>query len=112
MEKIRRFYIICSIIIPIITTIMYETTVAIEPFFISMFYGHSEAEDYSSTALRLNSTNVEIEYSSPIFAICRDNLPTEMKNIMLYVQNILVVMIYSNIPEAFIYGHIFVFYQR
>ena len=112
MEKIRRFYIICSIIIPIITTVMYETTVAIEPFFISMFYGHSEAENYSSSTLGLNSTNVELEYSSPIFVICRDNLPAEVKNIMLYFQNILVVVIYSNIPEAFIYIHIFVFYQR
>ena len=112
MEKIRTFYIICSIIIPIITTVMYETTIAIEPFFISMFYGHSEAENYSSSTLRSNSTNLEIEYGSPIFAICRDNIPTEVKNMMLYFQNILVVMIYSNIPEAFIYIHIFVFYQR
>ena len=112
MEKIRRFYIICSIIIPLTTTIMYETTVAIEPFFISMFYGRSEAENYSSSALQLNSTNVKIEYGSPIFVICRDNLPIELKDIMLYFQNFLVVMIYSNIPEALIYIHIFVFYQR
>ena len=112
IEKIRRFYIICSIIIPIITTVMYETTIAIEPFFISMFYGNSEAENYSSSTLRSNSTNLEIEYGSPIFAICRDNIPTEVKNMMLYFQNILVVMIYSNIPEAFNHIHIFVFYQR
>ena len=112
MEKIRRFYIICSVMVPLITTIMYETTVATEPFFISLFYGRNEAENYSSSPLRSNSTIAEIEYSSPIFVICRDKLPIDLRNGMLYFQNFLVAIIYSNIPEAFIYGHIFVFYQR
>ena len=112
MEKIRRFYIICSGIIPLITTVMYETTVATEPFFISMFYGRNEAHKYSSSGLQMNSSYLQIEYSSPIFVICRDNFPIELKNAMLYLQNILVVMIYSNVPEAFIYIHIFVFYKR
>ena len=112
MEKIRRFYIICSGIIPLITTVMYESTVATEPFFISMFYGRNEAHKYSSSGLQMNSSYLQIEYSSPIFVICRDNFPIELKNAMLYFQNILVVMIYSNVPEAFIYIHIFVFYKR
>ena len=112
MEKIRRFYVICSGMIPLITTVMYETTVATEPFFISMFYGRNEAHKYSSSGLQMNSSYLQIEYSSPIFIICRDNFPIELKNAMLYLQNILVVMIYSNVPEAFIYIHIFVFYKR
>ena len=112
MEKIRRFYIICSGMIPLITTVLYETTVATEPFFISMFYGRNEAHKYSSSGLQMNSSYLQIEYSSPIFVTCRDNFPIELKNAMLYLQNILVVMIYSNVPEAFIYIHIFVFYKR
>ena len=98
--------------VPLITTIMYETTVATEPFFISLFYGRNEAVNYSSSPLRSNSSIAEIEYSSPIFVICRDKLPIYLRNAMLNVQNFLVAIIYSNIPEAFIYVHIFVFYQR
>ena len=110
LSKLRAFFITCSIGIPLINNFMYEATQPIEHVWIMIFHNKnnlSTAKVNNFTADHMSPT-----YDSPIFMIVKQHFPYYLRYSLIVMENIMMIILYSNLVEGVIYAHTTYLYYR
>ena len=111
IEKLRVFFIVSSIVIPFTSTLLFEMTHDFGGLYLRLFYNMSSGLTNDSINY-LDSDQGAKMYTSVLFAITKECLPSSLIYGIYVVATILFVILYSNIIEGFIYLHIFLDHKR
>ena len=106
ISKLRDIFIGCSIGIPIVNNFLYEATHPIEPIWIAIFYDKTEdlTEGTKNERNLTNGLDINYTYESPIFILMSEYLPTQLRYVLNVTEDIIMIILYSNILEGILYS--------
>ena len=114
IQKLRKIFIRLSIVIPFVATLLFDATTPIESTAIIFDYFYGD-EMYSNATVSMSDykdKDINMDIQSPIYYICNSFLPDSIVHSIKLFWFILLLAMYSNIIEAFLYAHILVIYKR
>ena len=107
IKRMRKVFITCSIAIPTIGNIFTMCTKSIKEA--ALFYGFPEdicQNDSNSTVQLYQGPTLNCE-NTFLYNSFNDHVPLVVVNVMNVICDLTLVVIYSNVAEAFIYAHTF-----
>ena len=111
IQKLRVFFIVISIVIPFSSTLFFQMTHDYGELYRRLFYNISSGLTNYSINYLYSDQGANM-YTSVLFAITKECLPSSLIYGIYVVATILFVILYSNIIEGFIYLHIFLDHKR
>ena len=112
IDKFKVIFIGSSIGVPIIGALISVIIHPLDDIMIQWFYDQSSHPDKTnqsdfSSQIDLNGTN-----ELPVYLVYKEYCPESIQLGMKVLDILIVMMIYSNIPEGFMYTHLFIFSKR
>ena len=120
IRRLRKYFILSSVIVPISNSFLYEFTQEVwyygnEPAWYPLFPMRRGMYNDTTKAItnqsvyegRMNQT-----YESPIYHTLKQNLPESITQAMKVTESIMLLIMYSNILEGFLYAHATIYYRR
>ena len=114
VQRIRKLSIVLSIVIPLVTAVLYDITTPIEDkmSIFDIFYGSSISSNETNQTFDNTSRGINLAIQSPIYIFANTFFPRSIVYTMNIIGMILFVIIYSNLIEAVLYGYIMTTYKR
>ena len=112
IARLRSVFLGSSIAVPAITAATYIITSPLDNIYKQWFYDHdfSSEKTNNSDLWAKNSVNYTIE--SPMYLLANEFLPASIIHGIKMVDTLLIITIYSNIIEGFIYAHLSIVNKR
>ena len=107
ISKLRHLFIGCSIGIPIFNNFLYEATQPIEPMLISIFYDKTKdmIDETKNDRNLTNGVDINDTYNFTIFILANKYLPSQLRYSLVIIEDIMMVILYSNILEGILYAY-------
>ena len=107
ISKLRHLFIGCSIGIPIVNNFLYEATQPIEPMLISIFYDKTRdmIDETKNDRNLTNGVDINDTYNFTIFILANKYLPSQLRYSLVIIEDIMMVILYSNILEGILYAY-------
>lgn len=115
IKRLRTFFIYSSFLVPICNACLYVITQPIEQYWISILPTKSSISNDTSTNISYHpftKVNMNERYESTIYLWINQNLPASFIQIMSNTVAIVLIIIYSNVIEGFLYAHAILLYRR
>ena len=112
ITRLRRLFIGASIVIPLLTSTLYEVACPIEKFYVSWFYGIGLAQEFSNTTNKVGESLLDRNFESLAFEVINSYCSPFVIDCLQIIDTALFSVIYSNVIEGIIYANIFIFYHR
>ena len=111
IPRVKAVLVSGSFVVPIVNSILFEFTQPTEQEFFAVFF--DEASVNEKTFLTYPNKTVSKNYpQSPVYTAVNTYVPPGFVYIMSIMTNIMMVLIYSNIIEGFLYAHIIMSNRR
>ena len=104
VKKLKKFFVYASFIVPIGNSFLFESTVSVHWWIISL--NNTRIED----AFRNPLTNRT--YESPLYYTMHQILPTPLVQTLTSLEISFLFIFYSNILEGFLYARAMIYYRR
>ena len=112
ITRLRRLFIGASIVVPLLTSTLYEVTCPIEKFYVSWFYGIGLSQEFSNTTNKIEESLVDRKFDSLAFRVVNSYFSSFVIDCVKFIETALFSLIYSNVIEGILYANIFFFYHR
>ena len=112
ITRLRRLFIGASIVVPVLTSTLYEVTCPIEKFYVSWFYGIGLSQEFSNTTNKVGESLLDRNFESLAFEVINSYCSPFVIDCLQIIDTALFSVIYSNVIEGIIYANIFIFYHR
>ena len=114
ISKLHHLFIGCSIGIPIFNNFLYEATQPIEPLYLSIFYEKPKSmidgtKNYQNLT---NGVDINDTYESTIFILVKEYLPSQIRYLLIVMEDIMMIILYSNILEGILYSYTMISVKR
>ena len=110
IAKLRAIFIGSSIGVPIISALISVIIHPLDDIVVQWFYDQGCPNDSRSDFS--NQINLNGTHESPGYLLYIEYCPESIQLVMKVLDILIVMMIYSNIPEGFMYTHLFLFSKR
>ena len=114
IQKLRRIFITLSFIIPLLSAIIYDATTPLESSgtTFEVFYGEKVSSNGTNKISDTNLDYINLNIQSPMYYLTNTFFPASIVYSMKVIGVILFILIYANVIEAFLYGHMMMIYKR
>ena len=114
ISKLRHLFIGCSIGIPIVNNFLYEATQPIEPLYISIFYDKAKdmIEETNNDRNHTNVVEINDTYNFTMFILVNKYLPSQLRYSLIIMEDIMMIILYSNILEGILYAYTMISVKR
>ena len=112
ITRLRRLFIGASIVVPLLTSTLYEVTCPIEKFYVSWFYGIGLSEEFSNTTNKVGESLLDRKFESFAYEVINTYCSPFVIDCVQIIETALFSFIYSNVIEGILYANIFIFYHR
>ena len=107
VSKLRHLFIACSIGIPIFNNFLYEATQPIESLYTSIFYDKPKdmidgRKHYQNLT---NRVDINDTYEFTTFILVKEFLPSQLRYLLIVMEDIMIFILYSNILEGILYAY-------
>ena len=110
IARLRILFISCSIGIPIVNNFLYEATQPFEQVWITIFHNKS---NYSVEKIKnVTESYKNHSFDSLIFILTNQYLPTQLTFALKLMEDIMMIILYSNLLEGLMYGYTIYVYKR
>ena len=110
IARLRILFVSCSIVVPIANNFLYETTQPFEQAWVTVFQGKS---DYSIQKMNnMTDSNASHPFDPYIFHLANKYLPPQLIYALKITEDIMMVILYSNVLEGLMYGYTIYVYKR
>ena len=112
ITKLRAIFIGSTIAVPIISALIPVIIYPLDDISVQWFYDQGCSNDKSNQSDFSNQLNLNGAHESPVNLLYIEYCPEAIQLGMKVLDILIVMMIYSNIPEGFMYIHLFIFSKR
>ena len=112
IKKLRKIFIGSSVIIPFLSTLLYDSCNPIEEAYLILLYNKTHSQIENESSIYPNKGINTIEYESPIFLAAQKYFPSGINQILNVTGLIVAFTLYSNTLEGVLYPLMFIYYNR
>ena len=112
VTRLRRLFISASIVVPLLTSTLYEVTCPVENFYVSWFYGIGISQELANTTNTIEELLHDRKFESLAFMVVNSYFSSFVVDLLQCIETALFSIIYSNVIEGILYANIFIFYHR
>ena len=112
ISKLRAIFIGSSMGVPIITALITVIIQPLDDIAILWFYDQGSSYDKVVRSEFSNKTNLNGTVESPVYLMYKEYCPESIQLGITVLEIIFILTIYSNIPEGFMYTHLYIFSKR
>ena len=112
ITRLRRLFIGASIVVPLLTSTLYEVTCPIEKFYVTWFYGIGLSQEFSNTTNKVEESLLDRQFESFAFEVVNSYFSPFVIDCVQIIETALFYVIYSNVIEGILYANIFIFTHR
>ena len=113
IKKLRTFFISCSIEIPLLLAITEFLFFPAKDWIALFRFSDDIPKTVTIQDSKSEHKSIKSDFDENVlYRTILNNIPQQQISIMRYAVHITVTLIYSNIAEGLIYGHIFIFMKR
>ena len=112
ISRLKAIFIGCSIAVPTVTNLIYSIIHPLDDITTQWFYGQDYSGDEANQSDFSKKMNLISTYDSPLYLLYNEYCPETLKLGMNVLDVFIVMTVYSNIPEGFMYIHLYIFSKR
>ena len=112
IARLRKYFIVTSISVPLFTSTIYELTSPIENRYIQWFYGIDDSPGVINSTVYFEESLDNEPFESVPFKTFNSFFPSVLVDSFHFIDTALFSIIYSNLIEGCLYAHLFIYYYR
>ena len=112
IRKLRKFFITTSVAVPITLAVIGQCVASAHEWLVLMGLPDEIAQKFVNTSFNSNPGETFVMKDAVTYSTINQYFPSILLGSLNITFDVLVLIIYSNIAEAFIYVHIFIFILR